>query len=73
MQTRPSIHILRLHCALIMQSKPEDMILLLGICCSTYVAVNRGTNKRCIFLPRGNPVAMSVYRANKLTGRLLGC
>ena len=59
----------RLHCAILLQSSIRDAMLLMGICCSTYVAVNRGTSQRCPFLPLGSPSAVSVYRANKLTSR----
>ena len=27
---------------MLLQSKMEDVLLLMGICCSTYVTVNRG-------------------------------
>ena len=59
----------RLHLALLLQAKFRDAILVLGLCCSTYVAVNRGTSLRSEFLPTGNPTAPSVYKANKLTSR----
>ena len=54
---------------MLLQAKYHDAILVLGICCSTYVAVNRGTSLRSEFIPMGNPTASSVYKANKLTSR----
>ena len=60
---------LRLHLSLMLRGKVRDSLLVLGICCSTYVPINKGTNLRCHFLPTGSPTAQSVYRANKLTAR----
>ena len=60
---------LRLHCAMIMEMAIGDALFVLGICCSTWVLTNRGTSKRCDFVPLGTPLALSTYKANKMTSR----
>ncbi len=55
----------RLACALILESRWEDFLALLGVCCSTFVGISRGSTHRSDFLPTGCPVSMAVYKANK--------
>ena len=66
---RVSCNDLRLHIAVMMEMAMGEALCLMGVCCSTYVAVNRGTSQRCDFLPQGNMFAMSVYKANKMMSR----
>ena len=48
-----------------------DLVTVWGICCSTWVSVNRGASGRNEFLPMGNPQQPSVRSANKLVSRPL--
>ena len=52
-----------------MEMAVGEAICLMGVCCSTFVAVNRGTSQRCEFVPQGNITAPSVYKANKMMSR----
>lgn len=56
---------LRLACTLVMQGRWEQFVGLVGICCSTFIAMSRGSTHRSEFLPEGCPISVSVYRANK--------
>ena len=56
---------LRLACTLVLQGRWEDFIALMGICCSTFVSMSRGSTHRSEFLPVGCPISIAVYKANK--------
>lgn len=55
----------RLACIMVLQAKWTKFLVLLGICCSTFVAISRGSTLRSEFLPQGCPISLAVYRANK--------
>lgn len=55
----------RLACIVILQAQWDAFLLLMGICCSTFVAISRGSTCRSLFLPEGRPVSLAVYKANK--------
>ena len=56
---------LRLACTLALQGRWHCCLALFGICCSTFVAISRGSTLRCPFVPEGSPVSLAVYKANK--------
>ena len=41
----------------------------MGIACSTWVSISRGSTFRSTFLPMGHPHSLAVYRANKSVSR----
>ena len=55
----------RLACAMVLGSKWEHFVVLLGVCCSTFVSISRGSTFRSSFLPQGCPISIAVYKANK--------
>jgi hypothetical protein len=55
----------RLACCMVLGAKWGEFLALMGICCSTFVSMSRGSTFRSIFLPQGCPVSIAVYRANK--------
>ena len=62
----------RLAVALCLCGSPEGAIAVLGVECSTFVSINKGTNRRDAVNPWGNIAAPSVASANKSTSRYLG-
>ena len=66
----PSLDCFRLACILVLQSRWQEFLVLMGICCSTFVSISRGSTHRSEFLPEGCPVGLAVYRANKGLCRL---
>lgn len=59
----------RLACILVLQSKFGGCLSVMGIACSTWVSISRGSTFRSIFLPMGHPHSLAVYRANKSVAR----
>ncbi|CAE7830133.1 unnamed protein product, partial [Symbiodinium necroappetens] len=55
--------------SLILRSKLDNVVAALGVVCSTWVPVNRGTSKRCYLCPHGDESVVSVRKANKLMAR----
>ena len=55
--------------AAVLQAREDDVVAMMGVPCSTFITVSRGSTSRCPFLPMGSPLAPSVYRANKLLSR----
>ena len=55
-----------------MNGNPAGAMAVLGIECSTFVSINRGTSWRDELNPWGNPGAPSVQAANMSTSRQ-GC
>lgn len=55
----------RLACCMVLGAKWGEFLALMGICCSTFVSMSRGSTFRSIFLPQGCPISIAVYRANK--------
>ena len=47
------------------------LLATLGVLCSSWVAINRGTSKRTWLNPEGDCTYMSVIRSNMLTARLV--
>lgn len=54
-----------LACVMVMHAKVDNVISLMGICCSTLVSMSRGSTLRSVLLPTGCPISMAVYKANK--------
>ena len=52
-----------------MQSRMDDVLMMLGIPCSTFVTVSRGSTQRCEFMGMGSVTSLTVYRANKVASR----
>ena len=63
---------LRLAVLLALNGNPPGAMVVLGIECSTFVSINRGTSWRDDLNPWGNPGAPSVQAANMSTSRQ-GC
>ena len=59
----------RLAIALVLEARWDEFLLLMGICCSTFVSISRGSTHRSVFLPEGCPISMAVYKANKGVSR----
>ena len=60
-----SLSLPRLACVMVMHAKVDNVISLMGICCSTRVSMSRGSTLRTVLLPTGCPISMAVYKANK--------
>ena len=58
---------------MILSGSFEGAIAVLGIECSTFVQMNRGTSKRSELLPWGDTTVDSVYEANMATSRRMLC
>ncbi len=57
-----------------MKGKRYDFLAWFGIKCSTWVAVNAGTSKRCVCNSIGDLFVASVAQGNKMLERTdLGC
>ena len=54
---------------MILSGSPKGALAIMGIECSTFVAINRGTSQRSQFMPYGNIHAPSVAAANMATSR----
>ena len=50
---------------MVLQASWGHFLALMGICCSTFVSISRGSTFRSEFLPEGTPVSIAVYKANK--------
>ena len=61
--------VLRLAVMMILSGSPAGAISMLGIECSTFVSMSRGSTKRDELNPWGNVSAPSVAAANKATSR----
>ena len=59
----------RLAVMMMMCVDPAGAAIFLGIECSTFVLMNRGTSKRSAWLPMGDTSVKSVLRANSYTSR----
>ena len=64
---------LRLALATILNCRMDASFVLIGLLCSSFVAINRGTNKRFPFNPLGDTKGIGVQIGNGLTSRFLGC
>lgn len=63
---------LRLALVTILNGKMDGFLCLIGLLCSSFVAINRATNRRFPFQPLGNESIPSVRQGNELTSRSLG-
>ncbi len=50
----------------------DESLVVIGLLCSSFVAINRGTNRRFPFAPLGDERVAGVREGNCLTSRLLG-
>ena len=53
----------------ILNCKMDDFLLVAGLLCRSFVAINKGTNKREPFAPLGDESAPSVLEGNLLCTR----
>ena len=60
----------RLAVQMIMAGDARGALLMMGIECSTFVAINKGTHRRDALLPEGDTTKRSVQEANLATSRL---
>ena len=60
---------LRLAVLIALSGSPSGALVALGVECSTFVAINKGTSRRDAFNPWGDPSRPSVEQANKATSR----
>lgn len=56
---------------LVLRGKFNELVATFGICCSSFVPVNRGTGCRDLLVPEGDEAIVSVRKANKLLSRNL--
>lgn len=63
---------LRLALITILNCRMDECLVLIGLLCSSFVAINRGTNKRYPFSPLGDESYEGVRTGNMLTTRNLG-
>ena len=61
--------LLRLACILILECRFGEFISLMGVACSTWVGISKGSTHRDVALPMGHPHSLAVYRANKAVAR----
>ena len=59
----------RLAVGTILNGKWGDLLCVLGVVCSTWVAVNKGTSRRSEVLPMGDPSRPSVRESNLMVSR----
>ncbi len=54
---------------LILSGNDAGVIVTMGVLCSSWIAMNRGTSKRTWLNPHGDTTARSVILSNMLTAR----
>ena len=59
----------RLALCLLLQGRMDDIMLVMGVPCSTWVLTSSGSTLRSEFFPMGTPISLQVYLANKLVSR----
>ena len=59
----------RLALCLLLQGRMDDIMLVMGVPCSTWVLTSSGSTLRSEFFPMGTPISLHVYLANKLVSR----
>ena len=57
---------------MVLSGNPIGALVVMGIECSTFVAINKGSSKRDEFMPWGDTEQQSVTDANMGTSRCLG-
>lgn len=62
---------LRLCIMTILRGKPNDLLVVMGILCSTWTIVNAGTSGRDVLCPMGRVEYESVSSANLMVARPL--
>ena len=65
------INDLRLALAAILNAKMDNFLCVVAMVCSSYVTINKGTNKRYPFSPEGDTSMPSVQMGNILANRCL--
>lgn len=68
----PPMHVTRLALVVLLNAKLDSHVCLIGLLCSSFVAINRGTNKRYPHAPLGDESCKSVQVGNCLCSRILG-
>ena len=63
---------MRLALVTILNIRMDNCLVLIGLLCSSFVAINRGTNKRYPFSPLGDERFRGVQTGNLLVTRTLG-
>ena len=61
--------LVRLAVSLVLRSKLDELVAAFGVCCSSFIPINRGTSSRDILCPEGNEQVVSVRKANKMMSR----
>lgn len=64
--------VLRLALVSLLNCKMDNFVCLIGLLCSSFVAINRATNRRFPFCALGDVRQPSVQVGNALTSRFLG-
>lgn len=67
----PTLLLPRLAIATILNCKPGSFVVLLGVVCSSWTAVNRGTSRRHVTHPLGTQEYTYVSQANVMVSRFL--
>ena len=60
---------LRLAVVCVLNCRMDNFLVVLGLLCRSFVAINKGTNKRETWAPLGDESAPSVAEGNKLCSR----
>jgi hypothetical protein len=63
---------LRLAIMMILKCKPENFVVMLGVLCSTWVAINRGSSGRSWLCPMGNGASEAAANGNIMVSRQSG-
>ena len=61
--------LVRLAVSLVLRSKLDEVVAAFGVCCSSFIPINRGTSSRDILCPEGNEQVVSVRKTNKMMSR----
>ena len=61
--------LLRLALLLVLEGKLDELFLLSGVKCSSWVQINSGTSRRSYSNPMGDPTQESVRIANAMVSR----
>ena len=55
-----------------LRSRLDGLVAALGVCCSSWIPINKGTSKRDCLVAHGDEQMPSVRRANKMMARIGG-
>lgn len=67
----PGFHYVRLALTCILNGKTDNFLCLVGMVCSSFVTINKGTNKRYPYDALGDHAVSSVSQGNQLATRCL--